>query len=109
MPFFARDGVDLYYEIHGEGPPLLLIPGLATNSQTWATILPGLSSRYRTIVVDNRGSGRTSPGDARLDIEAMADGCAALIGHLGLASVAVLGHSMGGFVAQACALRHPER
>jgi pimeloyl-ACP methyl ester carboxylesterase len=108
MPHFSHDGVDIFYETHGEGPTVLLIPGLAADSQSWLPILPGLSSCFRVIAVDNRGCGRTTPMDAPNSIVEMADDCAALVASCGLRSVGVIGYSMGGFVAQAMALRHPD-
>ena len=101
--------VDLHFEEHGAGPPLLLIAGLASDSQSWLPALPALAARHRVILVDNRGCGRTAPQDAPNGIASMADDCAALLGHLGLARVDVVGHSMGGFVAQSLAARFPEQ
>jgi pimeloyl-ACP methyl ester carboxylesterase len=107
MPRLAVNGVDLYYEEHGHGAPLLLIAGLASDSQSWLPALAGLAASFRVILVDNRGTGRTTPLDARTSIRAMADDCIALIRHLRLGSVNTVGHSMGGFVAQDLALRYP--
>ena len=107
MARLAINDVDLYYEEHGSGAPLLLIAGLASDSQSWLPVLPGLKERFRVIVVDNRGVGRTTPLDARTSVGAIADDCAALLRHLRLEAVHVLGHSMGGFIAQDLALRHP--
>jgi len=107
MARLAVNGVDLYYEERGNGAPLLLIAGLASDSQSWLPVLPGLAERFRVITVDNRGSGRTAPLDATTSIGTMADDCAALLGHLRLEAAHVLGHSMGGFVAQDLALRYP--
>ena len=101
--------VELYFEEHGAGRPLLLIAGLASDSQSWLPAVPALAARHRVIVVDNRGCGRTLPQDAPCSIARMADDCAALLGHLGLARVDVVGHSMGGFVAQSLAARYPEQ
>ena len=109
MAWLAVNGVNLYYEEHGRGAPLLLIAGLASDSQSWLPVLPGLAARFRVILVDNRGVGRTLPLDAPTSIGAMADDCLALIRHLRLGAVHVLGHSMGGFIAQDIALRHPEQ
>jgi pimeloyl-ACP methyl ester carboxylesterase len=103
------NGVDLYYECHGKGSPLLLIAGLASDSQSWQPILDDLSQRYLVILPDNRGVGRTKPQDVETSIQHIADDCMALIGHLGLSSVNLLGHSMGGFVTLDCAIRYPER
>ena len=66
-----------------------------------------LSARYRTIAPDNRGVGRTRTQDGPIDIDVLADDCEALLDHLGIGRAHVLGHSMGGFVAQRLALRHP--
>ena len=109
MAQLAVNGVNLYYEEHGRGAPLLLIAGLASDSQSWLPVLPGLAARYRVVTVDNRGVGRTMPLDAGTSVRAMADDCLALIRHLRLGAVNVLGHSMGGFVAQDLVLRYPEQ
>jgi len=108
MPTAAINDVDLYYEIHGSGDPLLLVAGLASDSQSWLPVLEGLAQQYRVIAVDNRGVGRTTPADADVSIPQIADDCIALIRHLGLSSANVLGHSMGGFAALDCAIRYPE-
>ena len=60
MATFSRGDVDVYYEIHGEGAPLLMIAGLASDSQSWQPIIADLASHYRLITVDNRGAGRTT-------------------------------------------------
>ena len=102
--------VELYYEVHGgDGPPLLLVAGLASDVSSWQTVLPALSEHFRVIVVDNRGIGRSVPEDAPVSVDLMADDCAALIDHLGYGPVHVLGHSMGGFTALSLAARYPDR
>ena len=108
MPSTKVNSVDLYYEIHGIGPPLMLISGLASDSQSWQPVLERLSRHYSVIIFDNRGVGRTKPQDPGISIPRIADDCVALIEHLGLPSAALLGHSMGGFVALDCAIRYPE-
>ncbi len=108
MPNAIINGVDLYYESHGEGIPLLLVAGLASDSQSWQPILAELSRSYNVIIFDNRGAGRTKPQDVETSIQLMADDCIGLIKHLGLKSVNLLGHSMGGFVALDCAIRYPQ-
>ncbi len=102
------NGIDLYYEEYGTGTPLMLIAGLASDSQSWLPIVEKLSQQYRVILLDNRGSGRTKPQDIDTSIQAMADDCIALIRHLDLRSVNLLGHSMGGFIALDCAIRYPD-
>jgi len=101
------NGVDLYYECHGKGKPLMLIAGLASDSQSWQLIVEDLSQHYFVILPDNRGVGRTKPQDIETSIQHIADDCIALMGYLGLSSVTLIGHSMGGFVALDCAFRYP--
>jgi len=108
MPSTIVNGIDLYYEIHGKGEPLMLIAGLASDSQSWQPIMEDLSRNYRVITPDNRGVGRTKPSDINISIQQIADDCISLVRHLGLSSVNMLGHSMGGFVALDCAIRYPE-
>ncbi len=108
MPTAPINGVDLYYETCGSGPPLLLIAGLASDSQSWLPVFDGLAQRFTVIAPDNRGMGRTQPADVETSIESIAADCMQLIERLGLESVDVVGHSMGGFVAQVCAAQRPE-
>ena len=109
MPYLNHDDITLYYETHGNGPPLLLIAGFASDSQSWQPVIHTLAKRFRVIVIDNRGSGRTRPMDDFVSIGDMADDCGKLLDHLGLSTSHVLGHSMGGFIAQELALRQPHR
>ena len=109
MPDLARPGVTLHYETRGRGTPLLLVAGLASDALSWLTVAEPLASRWRTIAPDNRGVGRTLPQDVPVDVDTLADDCAALLDHLDVSRANVLGHSMGGFVAQRLALRHPDR
>lgn len=107
MPFFTHNDIALYYERHGSGPPLLLIAGLASDSQSWLPVLPELAARYTVIVLDNRGVGRSTQ-DCENSITLMADDCAALLQHLGYGRVWVAGHSMGGMVALELGRRYPQ-
>ncbi len=102
------NGVELYHEVHGDGPPLLLVAGLASDANSWDSVAGRLGERYRVIVLDNRGTARTKPLETEITIARMADDCVALIRHLGLPSVNLLGHSMGGSIAMDIALRYPE-
>lgn len=101
--------VDLYYEEHGSGDPLLLIMGLAADSQAWMFQLPDFAQRYRTVIFDNRGVGRSSKPAGSYTIHEMADETAGLLDALSIPRAHVVGVSMGGMIAQELALRHPER
>ncbi|WP_448873902.1 alpha/beta fold hydrolase [Desulfobulbus propionicus] len=99
--------VPLYYEIHGAGPPLLLIAGLASDSRSWQPVLSGLKQNHTLILMDNRGVGRSCQ-EVKTSIGLMADDAYALVRDLGFDRVNVLGHSMGGMVAMSYALRYPD-
>ncbi len=101
-------GLELYYEIHGEGQPLILLHGGLGSTEMFADPLPLLSSTRQVIAVDLQAHGRTADIDRPLSLEAMGDDIAALIQHLGLGQADVMGYSMGGMVALQTALRHPE-
>ncbi len=106
----ARVGsIELYYQEHGSGDPLLLIMGLATDSTGWLLQIPDFSRHYRTIAFDNRGVGRSAKPPGPYTIHEMADDAAGLLDVLGIARAHVLGISMGGMIAQELALRHPQR
>ena len=103
------NGIDLYYEEHGEGEPLLLIMGWGGNAATWKPQLPGLAERFRVIVFDNRGVARSSSPKAPYSTPQMAEDTLGLLDALDVARAHVFGISMGGMVAQEFALAHPER
>jgi pimeloyl-ACP methyl ester carboxylesterase len=110
MPYVTRDaGVKIYWEEHGEGQPLLLIMGLGATLEWWRRLMPVLTSRYRTIVYDNRGVGRSDVPPGPYSIPAMADDAVAVMDAAGIASAHVFGASMGGMIAQELALNHPSR
>ena len=107
MPQLERPGASIHYEVLGDGPPLLLIAGTASDAASWGPLLPMLGGR-RLILIDNRGSGQTT-SEGPIRIEDMADDCAALLGHLGIEAVDVAGHSLGGFLALMLAAAEPQR
>lgn len=109
MPVAAVNGIELYYEEHGSGEPLLLIMGLAADLNGWLFQTPEMAKHYRTIVFDNRGVGRSSKPTGPYTIRQMADDAAGLLDHLGIASAYVVGISMGGMISQELALSHPDK
>jgi pimeloyl-ACP methyl ester carboxylesterase len=103
------ESIQLYYEEHGSGDPLLLIMGLAADSTAWLFQIPDLARCYRTIAFDNRGVGRSAKPPGPYTIHGMADDAAGLLDVLGIERAHVVGVSMGGMIAQELALRHPNR
>ncbi|MCF6177099.1 MAG: alpha/beta hydrolase [Victivallaceae bacterium] len=108
MPNTVINDIDVYYEIHGQGEPLMLIAGLASDSRSWGAVVEALTPHFQVIVFDNRGVGRTKPQDVEINVPQMADDAVALLDNLGLSKVNILGHSMGGFIAQDLTIRYPE-
>jgi 3-oxoadipate enol-lactonase len=108
MPMIAVNDINMHYEIHGEGEPLVLIAGLATDVTAYERLIAALSQRYRVIAFDDRGVGRTDKPDIPYTIDMMAEDTAGLLSALGIGPAHVLGVSMGGRIAVALALRHPE-
>ncbi len=106
-----RNGLEIHYEEHGRGDPLLLIMGTGADRRFWAAQVPACSERYRTIVYDSRGVGKsTVPADpGSCSMAAMADDAAHLLDALGIAAAHVSGLSLGSTVAQELALRHPAK
>jgi 3-oxoadipate enol-lactonase len=109
MPITNPNGIDLYYEVHGEGEPLLLIMGLSLNSKSWFRTLPALSEHYKVIIFDNRGSGLSGKPNTPYSIDLMAEDARDVLDAVGVDSAHVYGISMGGMIAQKLALNHPER
>lgn len=108
MPFARVSDLDLYYEVAGDGPPLLLLHGLGSSSADWALQIPVFAARYRVIALDLRGHGRSQDGARSYTIAQLADDVAALLGQLNQPPAHVVGLSLGGCAAQLLALRHPE-
>jgi len=99
----------MHYEIHGSGDPLVLIGGLASDISQWAWMTDWCAQTHRVLAFDNRGAGRTDKPDTPYTIPMMANDTAALMEAVGMSRATVLGVSMGGRIALALALDHPDR
>lgn len=106
--YAAVNGLNVYYEIHGDGEPLILLHGGIGAIEMFGEILPLLARGRKVIGVDLQAHGRTADVDRPMTFEAMADDVAALIKHLGLGEADVMGYSLGGGTALQTAVRHPE-
>ena len=106
MPYLRTRDITLFYDRQGQGSPVLLIMGYGMPGRFWASQIEALSARHEVIWFDNRGAGRTQAKPGAYTIKQMAEDAAALITHLGYASVHVAGVSMGGMIAQELALTH---
>jgi pimeloyl-ACP methyl ester carboxylesterase len=116
VPQLARSGTvqangqELYYELHGDGPPLVLVMGIGYDSSLWTLAqVPALSTQFQVILVDNRDAGRSSQATHSYTMSDMADDLAGLLDALRVQRSHLLGLSMGGMIAQEFAIRHPDR
>jgi len=111
MPMLQREGVGLYYEVHGEGPVVLLTHGYSATSQMWRGQIEALSKDHKLVIWDMRGHGQSdSPDDPALYSEpATVADMAALLDHVGAKSAVVGGLSLGGYMSLAFHRVHPER
>ncbi len=102
------NGLQMYYEIHGEGEPLLLMHGAYGTIDLWGPILETLAQGHQVIAIEPQGHGHTADIDRPIRYETMTDDAAALLRHLGVERADVLGYSMGGGVALQLAMHYPE-
>ncbi|RMG99435.1 MAG: alpha/beta hydrolase [Chloroflexi bacterium] len=109
MPRVIANGIQIGYEQHGEGPHLLLITGVAYDRWFWHKVVPGLAAHFTVTVFDNRGAGESDKPAGPYTVDMMAADTAALLDELGIEKTAVLGHSLGGFIAQRLVATHSDR
>jgi pimeloyl-ACP methyl ester carboxylesterase len=101
--------IDIYYEIHGSGPPLVLIMGLRRNAEWWWLQIPELSKHFTVIAFDNRGAGRSDKPETDYSIRLFADDTSELMDYLNIPKAHILGLSMGGYIAQELAINYPDK
>ena len=109
MPKATTGDIQIYYEDHGQGPPLIMILGLSQDITTWSFQTSELSEHLRLIVFDNRDSGKSERCSQNYTTETMAQDILDLMDHLGIEQAHLLGTSMGGMIAQHVALMAPSR
>jgi 3-oxoadipate enol-lactonase len=109
MAFVENQGARIYWDEQGVGEPVLLIMGLGYPSYLWHRTRPALKEKYRTIALDNRGSGQSDAPAGPYPITLMASDAAAALDAAGVESAHVFGLSMGGMIAQEFALQYPRR
>jgi 3-oxoadipate enol-lactonase len=108
MPKVKANAIELNYEVTGSGTPLVLIAGLGYGLWQWHKMVPGLAEHYQVIAFDNRGAGQSDKPAGPYSASMLAADTAGLLEALGVGPAIVLGHSMGGLVAQELALTRPE-
>jgi len=107
---YARvNGLAMYYEVHGDGEPLLVLPGAYMTVDLFGDLVPALAKSRKVIAVEFQGHGHTADLDRPFSYEQFADDCVALLSDIGIEQADVYGYSLGGGVALQVALRHPSR
>jgi pimeloyl-ACP methyl ester carboxylesterase len=109
MPVLQRGSFSTYYEVQGEGEPVVFVCGLGAELTVWRFQVAELSKHRQVICFDNRGAGRTSAPDEPNSVAQMTEDLAALLEHLKVERASIVGWSMGGVIAQSYALKHPAR
>ena len=105
----TRNG-PLYYDLAGEGPPLIFASGWAMSGECWRPAVDSLKRKYRCLLYDSRGTGRSQPvsPEARFEIDDHADDLNIILESAGIFDATLVGHEMGALVAAVCAERHPQ-
>ena len=108
MATVNANGIEIYYQTNGNGPPLTLIMGLGCSARQWQWMLPVLSTAFQVIAFDNRGVGRTSKPAMEYTTDLFAEDTCALLNALGVEKTHMFGVSVGGMIAQKFAIQFPE-
>lgn len=109
MPVARLSDIDLYYEVVGTGPPLIMVAGLGTTTRACVPLAAQFGQRCETITYDHRGVGRSSKPDVAYSLAMYANDLKGLLDHLSIGKANVIGMSMGGIVAQQFVLDYPHR
>ncbi len=110
LPKVKVNDIQIYYEVHGEGFPLVMIMGISGNVDWWNPhIVQELSKNFKIVMFDSRGAGRTDMSNREYTIKLFADDTAGLMDALGISMAHVFGVSMGGGIAQELVLNHPKK
>ena len=109
MAMVNVNGCEIYYEVHGQGDPLVLIMGLRRNAEWWFRQIPALSEHFQVIAFDNRGAGRSDKPVMEYSMRLFADDTAGLMEALDISKAHILGISMGGYLAQELVLNYPAK
>jgi 3-oxoadipate enol-lactonase len=108
MPIVNVNEIEIYYEVHGKGTPLICIGGFTCNRLMWEDYITPLSAHYQLVLFDNRGSGQTSSPDGPYTIKMLAEDTAGLLKALNLSKCYAIGHSMGGAILQYLCFSYPQ-
>src|SRR5262249_448781 len=100
---------DIYFETHGAGTPVMLVPGLGRVGSYWNPNIPAFAQKYQVVLHDHRGTGQSSRSRIHYTVDQMTDDLMAVMNHLEIEKAHLVGHSTGGAIGQTLAAKHPER
>ena len=109
MPKATIDDIEIYYEIHGSGPPVLLVAGLGGEGAYWRPQIEPLSRHFKVIVHDHRGTGQSTHQKIEYSVDQMASDVIKLMDALGVEDAHLVGHSTGGAIGQILGIEQPQR
>ena len=109
MPNANINGINIGYQVHGNGEPLILLAGLGGDRNAWFLQVDTFKEHYRTITYDTRGTSSSGTSGSPCTIKIMADDTIGLMDHLSIDKAHILGVSMGGMIAQEIAIKYPQR
>ncbi len=109
MPKVSVAGAEIYYETHGRGAPVLLVPGLGGVGSYWNPNIPAFARNYQVVVHDHRGTGQSSRSLIRYSVDQMTNDLLGVMDHLRIEKAHLVGHSTGGAIGQTLAALHPKR
>jgi len=107
--FADVNGIKICYDIHGDGDPVILIHGFSDRKEHWRAQVGALSKHFKVIRMDNRGTGKSDRPDGEYTMEVYASDVAGLMDSLGMEKSHIIGHSLGGMIAQNFAILYPNR
>jgi 3-oxoadipate enol-lactonase len=109
MPIVKVNGININYLVQGYGEPLVMIQGFSADQSLWKPQIPAFKKRYQVIIFDNRGVGKSDKPKGPYSPKMMAEDTVKLMDYLNIKQAHILGHSMGGLIAQEIAINYPER
>lgn len=109
MPKVRTGDAEIYYESHGNGPPVLLVPGLGGVGNYWLPNIPAFARHHQVVIHDHRGTGQSSRSPIKYTVEQMTDDLVGVMDDLGIEKAHLVGHSTGGAIGQTLAATHPDR
>ena len=109
MPIAKVNGININYMVAGQGEPLVMIAGFSADQSLWKSQLPAFKKQFQMVIFDNRGVGKSDKPQGPYSPKMMSEDTIKLMDYLNIKKAHILGHSMGGLIAQEIAINYPER